>query len=171
MKRTEIAGVAGAAAIAAGVVVGIMQWDSLFGSNQTASAAGEAALAELRIPADDARLAAQGAPLYEEACASCHGSDLEGAPDWKQPLADGSYPAPPHDETGHTWHHPDGFLFAYTKLGGQPFMPDGRKSGMPGFAERYSDQQILAILAYIKSTWPEDAVAQQARITERASGG
>ena len=30
---------------------------------------------------------------------------------------DGRLPAPPHDESGHTWHHPDAQLFAITKYG------------------------------------------------------
>jgi mono/diheme cytochrome c family protein len=61
---------------------------------------------------------AQGKALYAESCASCHGANLEGQPDWRTPGPDGRLPAPPHDETGHTWHHPDRVLFQYTKLGG-----------------------------------------------------
>ena len=51
---------------------------------------------------------AQGEDLYREYCAACHGADLEGQPDWRSAGPDGVLPAPPHDETGHTWHHPDG---------------------------------------------------------------
>ena len=65
---------------------------------------------------------ADGAALYAEHCASCHGADLEGAPDWRRRGADGLYPAPPHDETGHTWHHGDRLLFGYTKLGGEALL-------------------------------------------------
>ncbi|MCW5719495.1 MAG: cytochrome c, partial [Bauldia sp.] len=53
-----------------------------------------------------------GQTLYLANCASCHGVDLEGQPNWQTPLADGRFPAPPHDETGHTWHHSDAQLFA-----------------------------------------------------------
>lgn len=102
---------------------------------------------------------AAGAELYAENCAACHGAELEGQPDWRSPGSDGRLPAPPHDETGHTWHHGDAALFTYTKLGGQAALAQngvkGFASGMPGFADTLTDRQIWDITAYIKSTWPE----------------
>lgn len=112
---------------------------------------------------------AQGEVLYGENCASCHGANLEGQPDWQSPGPDGRLPAPPHDETGHTWHHPDSVLFQYTKLGGRETLAlQGIEfdSGMPGFSGQLSDQEIWTILAYIRSTWPERARAAQAARTE-----
>lgn len=112
---------------------------------------------------------AQGEVLYGEYCASCHGANLEGQPDWQSPGPDGRLPAPPHDETGHTWHHPDSVLFQYTKLGGRETLAmQGIEfdSGMPGFSGQLSDQEIWTILAYIRSTWPERARAAQAARTE-----
>lgn len=112
---------------------------------------------------------AQGEVLYGEYCASCHGANLEGQPDWQSPGPDGRLPAPPHDETGHTWHHPDSVLFQYTKLGGRETLAlQGVEfdSGMPGFEGQLSDQEIWTILAYIRSTWPERARAAQAARTE-----
>ena len=111
---------------------------------------------------------AKGKALYAEACASCHGADLKGEPDWKQRKPDGLMPAPPHDDTGHTWHHADDFLFGYTKFGGRAYAPKGYKSGMPGFAEQLSDADIWAVLAFIKSQWSERSRAQQARISAQA---
>lgn len=100
-----------------------------------------------------------GAVLYAENCASCHGAQLEGEPDWRSPKDDGTLPAPPHDRTGHTWHHGDALLFDYTKLGGQAALEASGvtnfNSGMPGFGEQLSDQEIWDILAFIKSTWPD----------------
>jgi hypothetical protein len=58
---------------------------------------------------------ALGDKLYVQHCASCHGANLEGQPDWRKRLPNGRFPAPPHDATGHTWHHPDEVLFAVTK--------------------------------------------------------
>jgi mono/diheme cytochrome c family protein len=111
-----------------------------------------------------------GVTLYAENCASCHGAELEGQPNWRGLNDDGTRPAPPHDETGHTWHHGDGLLFDYTKLGGQDALEqrgiDGFASGMPGFNEVLSDEQIWVILAFIKSTWPERAQEIQAAQTE-----
>ncbi|PWR02361.1 cytochrome C [Meridianimarinicoccus roseus] len=112
---------------------------------------------------------AQGEVLYGEYCASCHGANLEGQPDWQSPGPDGRLPAPPHDETGHTWHHPDSVLFQYTMLGGREALAlQGVEfdSGMPGFEGQLSDQEIWTILAYIRSTWPERARAAQAARTE-----
>jgi len=102
---------------------------------------------------------AQGALLYQEHCAACHGADLEGQPDWQSPGPDGVYPAPPHDETGHTWHHSTAMLFEYTKLGGAEALAragvSSVNSGMPAFREQISDAQIIDILAWIASTWPK----------------
>ena len=111
----------------------------------------------------------EGALLYAENCASCHGADLEGQPEWRTPGADGRLPAPPHDETGHTWHHPDSLLFDYTKLGGAALLArQGVEfdSGMPGFADVLTDQQIHNILAFIRSTWPDRIREVQAARTE-----
>lgn len=99
-----------------------------------------------------------GELLYQENCASCHGADLEGQSDWQSPGDDGLLPAPPHDKTGHTWHHGDAVLFAYTQLGGKEALARegiSFNSGMPGFGGQLSDQQIYDILAFIKSTWPD----------------
>lgn len=99
-----------------------------------------------------------GAELYAQYCASCHGANLEGQENWRSPAEDGRLPAPPHDETGHTWHHADGVLFTYTKLGGQATLAEQGidfDSGMPGFGELLNDAEIWNILSYIKSTWPE----------------
>ena len=100
-----------------------------------------------------------GRSLYADNCASCHGANLEGQPDWRSPNDDGVLPAPPHDATGHMWHHDDELLFEYTRSGGAAALQargvSGFNSGMPGFGETLSDEEIWNILAYIRSTWPE----------------
>jgi mono/diheme cytochrome c family protein len=108
------------------------------------------------LPHGDARVTARGAALYAAHCAACHGAALEGAPDWKQPGPDGLMPAPPHDASGHTWHHPDAQLFVMTRDGVAALVGGGYESGMPGFADVLTDDEIIAVLAFIKSTWPED---------------
>ncbi len=99
-----------------------------------------------------------GSKLYGENCASCHGANLQGQPNWRSPNQEGVLPAPPHDATGHTWHHDNQLLFDYTKLGGQALLSSrgvNLKSGMPGFVESLTDDEIWNILSFIQSTWPE----------------
>jgi mono/diheme cytochrome c family protein len=107
---------------------------------------------------EDRNLSA-GQILYTNNCASCHGAKLEGQPNWQSPNSDGILPAPPHDATGHTWHHDNELLFEYTKLGGKGALAargiTDFNSGMPAFDGVVSDEDIWDILAFIKSTWPE----------------
>ncbi|MGQ0663967.1 MAG: c-type cytochrome [Pseudomonadota bacterium] len=113
---------------------------------------------------------ALGAKVYEASCANCHGAKLEGQPAWQRRLPTGRLPAPPHDETGHTWHHPDRHLFEITKSGIQAFAPPGYETDMPAFASTLSDKEIWAVIAFLKSTWlPEirrrqDEISRQTRI-------
>jgi mono/diheme cytochrome c family protein len=110
---------------------------------------------------------ALGARLYAERCASCHGAKLEGQPNWQEPLSNGRMPAPPHDASGHTWHHSDGELFTLTKKGLAALVP-GYESDMPAFEGTLSDEEIRAVLAFIKSTWPrKEREYQQARTEAR----
>ncbi len=109
-----------------------------------------------------------GRMLYAYHCAACHGVELEGAPDWQRSGPDGLFPAPPHDETGHTWHHGDRMLFNYVQRGGQAVLDDlgvSFTSGMPAFGDILSVEEIEAILAFIRSTWPEHIQEIQAART------
>jgi mono/diheme cytochrome c family protein len=121
-------------------------------------------------PANAAQVAL-GRSVYEQHCASCHGAKLEGQPNWRDRLPSGRMPAPPHDETGHTWHHPDGVLFGITKEGLVPgkYAPRGYASDMPGFGGVLSDDEIWAVLAYVKNAWPPREREHQREI-ERKSG-
>ncbi len=113
---------------------------------------------------DNAEQVTLGETVYKEGCAECHGVALEGQPNWKQRLPDGTMPAPPHDDSGHTWHHPDQQLFDYTKLGGAAVVPAPFKSAMPGFGDSLSDEEIWAVLAFIKSRWsPRNREVQEQR--------
>lgn len=107
-----------------------------------------------------------GQTLYADNCASCHGADLKGEPNWRSTKEDGTLPAPPHDDSGHTWHHDDQLLFNYTKLGGAGVAPTGFKSGMPGFGASLSDEEIWSVLSFIKSRWSPAAQARQATLNK-----
>lgn len=102
----------------------------------------------------------RGEAVYRTHCASCHGAQLEGQPDWRKRLPNGRLPAPPHDDSGHTWHHADELLFKITKNGlVPPLSPEGYQSDMPGFASTLADEDIWAVLAFIKSRWSKDVLA------------
>jgi mono/diheme cytochrome c family protein len=117
-----------------------------------------------KADADDSSQVAVGEAIYRENCAECHGAELKGQPDWQSRLPDGTMPAPPHDDTGHTWHHPDQLLFDYTKLGGAAVVQAPFKSAMPGFGDHLSDEEIWAVLAFIKSRWsPKTREIQERR--------
>jgi len=114
-------------------------------------------------------LLALGQQVYAGECAACHGADLEGARDWRQRNPDGTLPPPPHDDSGHTWHHPDAYLFAYTKYGGQAVMDRmgiAGRSAMPAFGARLSDAEIAAVLAYIRAQWSPKARLYQQRLNQ-----
>ncbi|PWE26553.1 cytochrome C [Pararhodobacter marinus] len=116
----------------------------------------------------EGRQVAQGRVLYDTHCASCHGADLRGQPGWQRPGADGRLPAPPHDASGHTWHHDDALLFRITRDGSAAVVGGGYESDMPGFGGLLSDGEIRAVLAFIRSTWPERERAYQREISRQA---
>lgn len=103
------------------------------------------------LSSDDLNL---GKVVYADNCASCHGENLEGQEDWQQNNDDGSFKAPPHDEDGHTWHHNDEYLLNRIRYGTRELDPNMQSlSNMPGYDEILSDEEIEAVLGYIKSTW------------------
>jgi mono/diheme cytochrome c family protein len=114
--------------------------------------------------------ATSGQQIYDQNCGSCHGADLEGEPgfDWRNRKSDGSLPAPPHDQTGHTWHHPDPALILIIQNGGLSLGTGIGKSTMPAFGEVLSETEIEAVLTFIKSRWPDKIRAQQEKITANA---
>ncbi len=107
---------------------------------------------------DDPQIVALGETVYATQCAACHGANLEGQPNWRERGRDGRLPAPPHDETGHTWHHPDALLFELTKEGPPKEMGNGEPylSNMPAYEGVLSDEEIVTVLSYIKSRWPAE---------------
>lgn len=139
-----------------------------------------AALAYMFLRADPDRrlrpevqaLLRQGAEIYVQNCAACHGASLEGEPDWQSGNPDGTLKAPPHDASGHTWHHPDELLFRITKYGTAKAVGlEGFMSNMPAFEGVLSDEEIFAVLFWIKSQWPEEIRERHDAFNERQRGG
>lgn len=120
-----------------------------------------------KLDPDDPEKVALGARLYAEHCASCHGAELEGQPNWRQRLPNGRLPAPPHDASGHTWHHPAEQLFALTKHGPAALVGGGYQSDMPAYEGKLSDAEIWAVLSYLKSRWPAEIRARHDQISRR----
>ncbi|HUE45801.1 MAG TPA: cytochrome c [Aestuariivirgaceae bacterium] len=154
-RRSWLIGGALAAVAVASVGISIL-WSSAEPGH------GEAAL--------DADVLAAGRVLYQTHCASCHGVDLEGQPNWQTPLPNGRLPAPPHDATGHTWHHADGVLLRITREGSAAVVGAGYESDMLGFGGLLTDSEMRSILDFIKSTWPERERLYQAEMTKRERG-
>ena len=148
--------------------VALAAWLVIDGRDQEASPRPASAL---RVPgvteadASNSELVAWGSEVYAQFCVSCHGAELQGEPNWTVRKADGTLPAPPHDVTGHTWHHSDAQLFEMTKWGTAAVVGSGYPSNMPGFSDKLVDEEIWAVLAFIKSDWPGDVQAVQARLS------
>ncbi len=92
-----------------------------------------------------------GAELFQQNCAVCHGVNAEGTKEWKKPDANGNYPPPPLDGSAHAWHHSIPQLARSIKEG-------GIKLGgvMPAFGDKLSDQEVLAMIAFFQSKWPDE---------------
>jgi mono/diheme cytochrome c family protein len=114
---------------------------------------------------DDPQQIARGEKLYAQHCAACHGARLEGQPAWQKKLPNGRFPAPPHDDSGHTWHHSVEVLFGITKHGlVPPYAPAGYESDMPAFRGTLSDEEIRAVLAFIRTRWSSDVLKLRAEM-------
>lgn len=116
----------------------------------------------------DAAILARGAEIYSEACAACHGETLQGQPDWRLPGPGGRLPAPPHDGSGHSWHHSDRVLLDIMARGTAAVVGGGYQSDMPGFGNIYSDADLQAVLEWIKSRWPRRQQDYQAGVSANA---
>ena len=124
--------------------------------------------ADVSLQHKDSAIINLGKAVYTKNCASCHGVALEGQANWRQRDGDGYLPAPPHDETGHTWHHPDSYLFLMTKYGIEEMIGRSYANNMPAYEDTLTDDEIIAALSYIKSTWSDRIQRQHDQITARA---
>lgn len=127
-----------------------------FGAVVGACAQGEQA------PPLDPEMVALGRKVYAETCASCHGSEGEGAPDWQVRNELGELPPPPHDGEGHTWMHSDSVLYHTVREGRADdiFSVTGRLT-MPAFEDVLTPREIRAVITYLKTMWnPEQRLYQ-----------
>lgn len=124
------------------------------------------------LKADDLKVVAAGELVYQARCAACHGVEMEGQPNWRQRDDAGMLPAPPHDASGHTWHHADDLLFEITKYGAAVVINDpDYQSNMPVYENVLSDEEIIAVLSYIKNSWPEEQRSWQDEVNGTRDDG
>lgn len=114
----------------------------------------------------DRKQVEQGLDIYRAHCAGCHGVNGEGAPNWRHRSADGKFPAPPLDGSGHAWHHPMADLRATILEGSRP-----GEGNMPAWKDKLNDAQIDAVIAWFRSLWNDDIVEAWQQIDARARGG
>lgn len=145
------------------VVAGVLLLSACAGSGDPAANPWEASEVP-PPPALDQDLVAMGETVYSANCATCHGVDLAGAPNWRTPNQNGSYPPPPQDSSGHTWHHSDGALLDII-TNGSGF----EQSRMPIFGDVLTEEQIASVLGYLKSEWGPEERAYQWQITRQES--
>jgi len=117
----------------------------------------------ISLPTPDPGQVARGRGVYIQHCASCHGADAQGAPDWQQPDARGDLPPPPHDDTGHTWRHADAQLTEIIRGGLRDQFNKTPELTMPPFpTDQLSEREISDVIAYFKSLWsPEHRQFQE----------
>lgn len=99
-----------------------------------------------------------GRALYVENCSSCHGEQGQGATDWRKRGPDGKWPPPPLNGTGHAWHHPLPVLY-HVIMEGSP----AGSGNMPAWKGKLSREEVLAIIAWFQSQWPDELYAAWAR--------
>lgn len=107
------------------------------------------------LPTLDPVQVQRGQAVYQANCATCHGVNAEGAPNWATPGPDGLYPPPPHDDSGHTWHHSDRVLYESIYDGMADPLKPGSLLRMPAWGGKLSDGEIRAVIEYFKSLWSE----------------
>lgn len=111
-----------------------------------------------------------GRAIYQQYCASCHGARGEGAEAWRQPNAQGEMPAPPHDADGHTWKHSDAMLYRMVSDGWRDPFNKTKQLTMPAFREQLTPEQIVEVIAYLKTLWtPEQREFQEEETRARGA--
>lgn len=125
--------------------------------------------ANISLMPDNSETITFGKDIYLQECASCHGKNLAGQANWRERDDKGYMPAPPHDKNGHTWHHSDHNLFLMTKYGIEKIIGKKYPNNMPAYEDMLSDYEIIAVLSYIKSTWPSYIQIQHDQINTRSN--
>ena len=107
----------------------------------------------------------QGALLFRQHCAGCHGQNAESTIHWNQADASGQYPPPPLNGSAHAWHHDLSVLRKTIREGGQKL-----GGSMPPFKSVLNDEQIDSVIAFFQSFWTNEIYTKwAARFNVKAS--
>lgn len=117
----------------------------------------------VQTPLDTEAVLTQGNRLFAQHCAQCHGKEAAGDANWRVRGSDGKFPPPPLNGTGHAWHHPTEVLIEVIKYGSP-----GGQGNMPAFEGRLKDEEIIAVIEWFKSLWPEQAYQAWHEIEQRS---
>ena len=109
---------------------------------------------EIRLKPNDLSLVKLGKNVILENCALCHDTQFEGQTNWQNRDNEGYISAPPHDETGHTWHHLDEYLLLMTKYSIEEIIGKKYHNNMPAYEKILTEKEIITVLSFIKSSWP-----------------
>lgn len=104
-----------------------------------------------------------GAKLFQENCATCHGKQAEGDANWRTPGVDGKFRPPPLNGTGHMWHHPLPVLLATIRDGSI-----AQGGSMPPWREKLSDRDMIDLIAWLQTKWPQEIYQQWQQMDARA---
>ncbi len=129
----------------------------IFYSAAQPSGSKEAAQPSATVPVEEksdlSKALARGAKVHAALCQPCHGDRYGKGAVGR---------AHPHNEWGHTWHHPDAQLKEWILHG----KPGPGFSVMPGFTHLTEDD-VEAILVLIKTWWTAEQREIQADISGR----
>ena len=105
---------------------------------------------------------ARGEQVYRQHCSTCHGADAQGDPAWRKRKANGFFPPPPLNGSGHAWHHPRTMLHDMIANGSKP-----GEGEMPAWKDKLTSEDIEAVITWFQSRWPEPVYAAWYEMQQR----
>jgi mono/diheme cytochrome c family protein len=120
------------------------------GDDKPAPVAGEAPTDAAISPEFDINRIANGAKLYQENCAQCHGPEAQGHPDWERGRKEGFAAAPPLNGTGTEVKLSQAQMIHIIRNG----VTRDNIPLMPAWQGRVADKDLEDIIAWFQALWP-----------------
>jgi mono/diheme cytochrome c family protein len=108
---------------------------------------------DIVLPSYPVEQVRRGRDLYAATCATCHGANGAG-------YAQATIPAPALNGSMHAWHHTDDQIRSWIR---------GGLGQMPAVGATWSDEDIDAVIAYVKQWWEPEQLAWQTATTQQNS--